>query len=421
MNKLVKTIIVGAGQGGLSVSYYLKQKKHQHLILEKENHIAESWRSHWDSFTLNTPNWMVHLPGMTYQGNDPEGFMTREEIVAFFERYLHKQQLPIKYGVTVTSIDPGGAGYIVQTNQGTFESVNVVIATGFYQTPKLPAFHKYITPKIHQIHSSEYQNPESLPEGAVLVVGSSQSGAQIAEELNENGREVYLSVSSAGRVPRTYRGKDVTLWEQSMGYFRRTADQLDSPKSRFASSAHTTGKDGGHTINLHQFARDGIHLIGRIINAKDNWISLAPDLHENLAKADQFEADFLKEVDQYIEDNNLGIPDETLPHLTDGFAVKEIQELNLHDAGIRTIIWGTGYSCDYSWIHLPICDPKGYPIHQRGITQFNGLYFIGLPFLHTGISGVIAGAGDDAEYIASVILQQQTKKNISYPHLQEIL
>lgn len=414
MNKLVNTIIVGAGQGGLSVSYYLKQENHQHIILEKENQIGTSWRSHWDSFTLNTPNWMVHLPGMQYQGEYPEGFMTRKEIVAFFEQYLKEKQLPVKLGVTVTSVDPGGAGYIVQTDQGTYEAANVVIATGFYQKPNFPTFHQHISSTIHQIHSSEYQNPESLPEGGVLIVGSSQSGAQIAEELNKAGREVFLSVSSAGRVPRRYRGKDISVWEEEMGYYKRTVDQLDSPKNRYASSAHTTGKDGGHTINLHQFARDGIHLLGRIRNAHDDLISLAPDLHQNLAKADQFEADFIREVDQYIEKNNRELPEDTLPKLTDGFDVEEKQRLNLDDAGISTIIWATGYSCDYSWIHLPICDSKGYPIHQRGVTKFTGLYFIGLPFLHTGISGVIAGVGDDAEYISKSILSKDRIKDITH-------
>ncbi len=421
MNTLVNTIIVGAGQGGLSVSYYLKQKDHHHILLEKENQIAASWRSHWDSFTLNTPNWMVHLPGTNYQGNDPEGFMTREEIIAFFEDYLHEHQLPIKYGVTVTSIDPGGAGYYVQTDQGTYEAVNVVIATGFYQNPKIPAFHKNISSKIHQIHSSEYQNSKSLPEGAVLVVGSSQSGAQIAEELHEAGREVFLSVSSAGRVPRRYRGKDISRWEEAMGYYRRTVDQLNSLQDRFSSSAHTTGKDGGHTINLHQFARDGIHLLGRVDNGKGDWINLSPNLHENLGKADQFEAEFITAVDQFIKDRQLDVPEETLPQLTDGFEVEEIPELNLLEANIRTIIWATGYSCDYSCVHLPVFDPNGRPIHWRGVTQFAGLYFIGLPFLHTGISGVIAGVGDDAEYIASIILQRQTRKTIPLPRLQEVL
>jgi putative flavoprotein involved in K+ transport len=195
-----------------------------------------------------------------------------------------------------------------------------------------------------------------------------------------------------------------------MGYYERTVDQLESPQDRYAPSAHTTGKNGGHTINLHQFSRDGIHLLGRINNVNKNTLILSADLHENLAKADQFEENFVHEVDQYIENHNLDVPEEDLPHLTDGFDVFETTELNLNDAGIRTIIWATGYRCDFSWVHLPICDSHGYPIQKRGVTPFNGLYFIGLPFLHTGISGVIAGVGDDAKYIASTILQSQKVK-----------
>jgi putative flavoprotein involved in K+ transport len=420
MHTLINTIIVGGGQGGLAVSYFLKKYNHNHIILEKGTQIAESWRSRWDSFTLNTPNWMVHLPGLDYPGDDPNGFMNREEIVAFFEDYIHRHQLPIQYGVHVSSVESCGAGYYLETNQGIFEAANVVIATGFYQNPKIPSFSNQISAIIKQIHSSKYQNPERLPEGAVLVVGSSQSGSQIAEELHQAGRDVYLSVSNAGRVPRRYRGRDVAQWEAKMGYYKRTVDQLESPKQRYAPSAHTTGKDGGHTINLHQFARDGVHLLGRVGNANGDLITLDSDLHENLSKADQFEADFIQQVDHYIETNNLDVPEETLPHLTDGFDVEEITQLNLEDAGIRSIIWATGYRCDFSCVHLPVFDPDGYPIQERGVTKFAGLYFIGLPFLHTGISGVIAGVGDDAEYIASVIQQRQAKLAVAH-HMAKVL
>jgi putative flavoprotein involved in K+ transport len=254
-----------------------------------------------------------------------------------------------------------------------------------------------------------------LPEGPALVVGSAQSGSQIAEELNENGRVVYLSVSTTGRFPRRYRGVDAAVWMEKMGYFERTVDQLPSTQARFAASAHGTGKNGGHTINLHQFARDGIRLLGRLQNIEGDHARLAPDLHENLAKADQFELEFVQEIDQYIQDNHLNVPEETLPNLTDGFAQEQILDLDLKAAGIRNIVWATGYTCDFSWVKLPMFDRDGLPKHERGVTPITGLYFIGMPFLHSGKSGLLYGAAEDAAFIADTNRGTATTTGPPYP------
>src|SRR5262249_13313490 len=193
---------------------------------------------------------------------------------------------------------------------GTFEAQNVVIANGLYQKPKVPAFSGDFPAEIMQMHSDEYRNPQSLPSGAVLVVGSAQSGAQIAEELYQTGRKVYLSVSRSGRVPRRYRGKDANWWHDHMGDYDRTVDQLLSPQAKFASKPMISGTNGGHTLNLHQFARDGVKLLGRIQGLKDGRVVLAQDLRENLARADKFEADFVKSVDEFIARNGLDVPQE---------------------------------------------------------------------------------------------------------------
>jgi putative flavoprotein involved in K+ transport len=403
VTKYVDTIIVGGGQGGLSASYFLKQQGREHIVLEHAPQAAQVWRNRWDSFTLNTPNWMTCLPGAEYQGNVPDGFMPRDEVVTYFEAYIEKFELPIRYGIRVTSVKPIEAGYLVSTDEGEFEAANVVIATGLHQQPKTPPFSTNLPAEIHQLHSSEYRNPEALPAGAVLVVGSAQSGCQIAEELYLSGCKVYLSVSSSPRIPRRYRGKDITWWLNIVGYFDKTVDQLPSPKARFAANAHSTGIDGGHTINLHQFMRDGVVLLGHIQSIQGYQVAIASDMKENLSKGDKFEVDFVKQIDEYIESNGMDVPIENLPKLRDGYDTREILALDLESASITTVIWATGYKFDFSLVKLPAFDEDGYPLQKRGVTEFPGLYFIGLPFLPTIKSGLLAGVGDVAAHVAGHI------------------
>jgi len=397
------TIIVGGGQGGISTSYHLKQLDKNHIILEQANQAASAWRKRWDSFTLVTPNWMIRLPGAEYQGDDPDGFTARDDVIAYFENYIQQFNLPIRYGIRVTSVEHLKPGYRITTTRGDFEAANVVIATGMFQQPKISQFSTNLSSDVRQLHSSEYQNPGALPEGAVLVVGSAQSGCQIAEELYQSGRKVYLSVGRAGRGPRRYRGKDITRWSVDMGIVNRTVDQLPSPKAKFMGSLQGSGKDGGHSINLHQFAKDGVILLGHTQDVEKNRIILAPDLHENLAKGDESEAEFIKQVDTFIEKNGLDAPIETLPELRDGYEAEVITELDLESAGITSIILATGYKFDFSMVKLPVFDEDGYPVQKRGVTEYPGLYFVGLPFLHTIKSGLIFGVGEDAAHIVSVM------------------
>ena len=403
MTEQIDTVIVGGGQGGLSTSYYLVQQGREHVILEQADKAAKAWRERWDSFTLITPNWTIRLPGAEYQGDAPDSFTARDEVVAYFKEYIERFDLPIRYGIRVTSVEPVETGYLVRTEEAEFKAANVVIATGMYQQPKIPPFSSNLSSEILQLHSSEYHKPEGLPEGAVLVVGSAQSGCQIAEELYQSGRKVYLSVSSAARVPRRYRGKDITQWLDDLGFYDRTADQLPSPRAKFGGSIHGTGKDGGHTINLHQFARDGVVLLGHIQSVQEDRIELTPDLMESLAKADKFEEDVVKQVDEYIEKTGLDAPLETLPKLRDGYEAEVILDLDLKSVGITTVIWATGYKFDFNIVRLPVFDEDGYPQQKRGVTEYPGLYFVGLPFLHTGKSGLLLGVGDDAAHVVSAI------------------
>jgi putative flavoprotein involved in K+ transport len=233
----------------------------------------------------------------------------------------------------------------------------------------------------------------------VLVVGSAQSGMQIAEELYQSGRMVYLSTGFAPRVPRRYRGRDIFSWLVDIGFFDQAVDTLPSPKTRFIGNPQVSGKDGGHSLNLHQFVRDGVTLLGHILGAQAGRVVFKPDLKENLAKSDKAEKDIIERIDQLIQTNGINAPQETLPDLQDGYAVEEITEINLNSAGINTIIWAMGYDFDYSLVKLPVTDEDGFPIQKHGVTQYPGLYFVGMNWLSTRKSAILLGVNEDVEFI----------------------
>jgi putative flavoprotein involved in K+ transport len=408
MEKL-QTIVIGGGQAGLSTSYFLCQMGHEHLVLERASQAGSVWRhDRWDSFTLLTPNWSIRLPGMSYSGNNPDGFMRREELVAYFEKYIENFDLPVQYNTMVTEVTQleDGEGWLVKTHGSTFQAKNVVVATGQFQTPKIPKYSANISESVLQIHSGKYRNPAQLPDGAVLIVGSAQSGTQIAEELHQSGRTVYLCVGSAPRVPRRYRGRDIFEWLADTGFTEATVDKLPSPRAKFAGNPHLSGRDGGRTINLHLFARDGVKLLGRLSSAENAKIKLAPDLKESLARSDKAEADITAMIDQFIDKNQIYAPEETLPKHQDGYALDEVTELDLKAADINTIIWAIGYDFDFSFVKVPVTDEDGYPIQQRGVTKYPGLYFVGLSWLYKRKSPLLMGVGEDADYIASHIAER---------------
>jgi len=408
----IETVIVGAGQAGLAMSYHLKHYGREHVVLEQAAQAGSVWRNErWDSFTLVTPNWAFRIPGVEYNGADRDGFMPRDQVVACFDQYVERFQPPIRYNTHVLAVEPlDSKGYRVQTPERTFEAKNVVIATGFFQRPKIPPFAASLSPGITQLHSSAYRNPESLPAGAVLVVGSAQSGCQIAEELYQRGRQVFLCTGSAGRVPRRYRGKDVIEWLDQVGLFDLTPEQLPPGMSKFGAIPHISGTNGGHTLNLHQFARDGVTLLGHLRGAAGDKIALAPDLHENLARIDQFELEVVKMIDGYIQANGLDAPPEDVPQLRDGYAQPMIEELDLKAASINTVIWAIGYTFDFSLVKLPVCDDDGFPIQTSGVTSYAGLYFVGIPWMPSQRSGFLLGVGESAEHIASNIAQADAQR-----------
>src|SRR6516225_2126989 len=402
-SRQVETVIVGGGQAGLALSYYLKQEGREHVVLERAPAVANAWRNQrWDSFTLVTPTFrsecrarnikeMIHTDSCPWPRSSSTSTTTccgliRQFTVASKPTASRKLERDTSCAPVKASMKP-----------------NVVIATGLYQAPKIPKLSEHLTEEILQIHSIEYKNPSSLPAGAVLVVGTGQSGAQIAEELYQSGRKVYLSIGSTARVPRRYRGRDINDWFTRMGKFDTKVDELKTPRAKFDAHPQISGKNGGESLNLHQFARDGVVLLGHARDARDQKLIIAPDLKETLAKVDQFEIDALKMVDEYIRRQGLRAPFEIVPQLRDGYEQEVLTELDLKASGISSVIWATGYAFDFSLVELPVVDADGYPIQKRGVTEYEGLYFLGMPWLHSRRSGILFGVGDDASYVAAHI------------------
>jgi len=396
------TIIIGGGQAGLAVSYFLSQQDRKHIILEKNQRIAESWRSRWDSFTLVTPNWQLQMPGYPYQGDNPDGFLTRDEVVRYLEEYVEMLDPPLRFGVEVTAVErlEKEDGYVVRTTTGAYRAQNVVVAVGTFQQPDIPDFSGNISDGIHQLHSSQYRNPGALPDGGVMVVGSGQSGSQLAQELYQSGRQVHLCTGSAWPLPRRYRGKDSMWWLDQTGVTRQPVDELEDPAERFAANPQVSGKDGGQDINLHAFARDGVRLLGHLEDARGTRVKLAPDLHQNLARGDKRASEVMAGIDKFIRKTGMDAPRDEVPELEHGYEQNVITELDLEKKGIGTILWATGFEWDYSWVRPASLDEFGYPVQQRGVTDSPGLYFMGLHWMHTLKSALFLGLGEDAEYIA---------------------
>ena len=303
-----RVAIIGAGQAGLSLSHELTRLKVEHVILEK-GVLANAWLTQrWDSFSLVTPNWMLRLPGRQYEGDEPDAFMPGSEFVRWLQEYARSFAAPVRTGVEVTRVCRSGSGFLLSTSGGQIACENVVIATATYQTPRIPDLAAHIAPVICQIHAADYRNPSQLPAGAVLVVGSAQSGCQIAEELHLAGRPVYLSTGSAGRLPRRYRGRDANDWQDRMGLLDRTPDMLPSPAARFRGDPHLTGTGGGRTLNLHTFAAAGIRLLGRLAAVDGDAMRFDDDLAHNMLAADDFAERFCAMVDDYIAREAIAAP-----------------------------------------------------------------------------------------------------------------
>jgi putative flavoprotein involved in K+ transport len=394
-----QVVVVGAGQAGLSVSYLLKQRGVSHVVLEA-NRIAHAWRSErWDSFCLVTPNWQCQLPGHPYSGDDPHGFMLKDQIVEYVESYAERYQLPVREGVRVTRVQRRENGqFEVATGAQRITADNVVIATGGYHSPRMPALAAALPERIAKLHSATYRNPESLPRGEVLVVGTGQSGAQIAEDLLLAGRRVHLAVGSAPRCARRYRGRDVVDWLQDMGHYDIPITQQSNPEElRERANHYVSGRDGGRDLDLRSFALRGMPLYGPLSGVSGTKLRFSPGLKRYLDAADDVYRSINRAIDAHIDQHAIVAPAAST-YVPPWEPQTEVSELDLEMTDITSAVFCTGFNTDFSWIEADVFDAKGAPQHRRGVTAVNGLFFIGLPWLHTWGSGRFSAVGRDATH-----------------------
>jgi putative flavoprotein involved in K+ transport len=399
----VPVAIIGGGQAGLSMSWCLKQRGIEHLVFEKHK-VAHSWSTQrWDSFCLVTPNWQCQLPGHPYAGNDPDGFMLKHEIVAYLEAYKAKVDPPLREGVSVNRVTRSESGFAIATSEGDYSADRVVVASGGYHQPIIPRMAERLPRTIQQLHSEQYRNPASLPPGAVLVVGSGQSGSQIAEDLHLAGRQVHLAVGDAPRCARFYRGRDVVAWLGDMGYYDMPVEKHPLREGvRDNTNHYVTGRDGGRDIDLRAFAVEGMKLYGLLDGLDGTTLRFRPTLRASLDEADRVYNGINATIDTWIADKGLSVPPPSV-YVPLWEPDEEPAALDLAAEGIGTIVWCIGFQPDFRWLDAPVFNGAGHPVHRRGVTAVDGVYFLGLPWLHSWGSGRFSGVARDAEFLADDI------------------
>ena len=406
-------VIIGAGIAGLCTSYYLTRNNIDHIILEK-GEVANTWvNERWDSFSLVNPNWAIKIPDFGFgskffPSKNPDGFLNKSETVNYLKSFSEFIGSKIYINEKVNSISKQKNIYRIDTTKRTIKSNIVVIASGAFGNSYIPEMNLNLNNQVFQIHSSEYKNYKQLPEGGVMVVGSGQSGAQIAEDLLESGKEVWLAVSKCGRRLRKYKGKDSSWWNYKMGLFDKTVNEVPF-NDRWKCSPHTSGGRGGHDINLMDLAEKGLNLCGSVNKCSGNKVIFNDDLYNNLKFSDDFALNWCKKVDDFIQQNNMLTAPEKVSN------DKRIIKKNLNSPleissadNLKSIIWATGFRYNFDWVKMKLIDQKGHPIQKRGITKHLGLYFMGLQWMHTSKSAQFIGVGEDAEYIVEDIRSKFT-------------
>lgn len=400
------TVIVGAGQAGLAMSAHLSRAGVSHIVLEK-NRIAEAWRTaRWDSLVANGPAWHDRFPDKEFDDTAGEGFASKDSCARYFEDYAQGNDLPVRTGVEVSKVaaSANAEGYQIETSHGSIEALNIVAATGPFQFPVIPPVIPSDAP-VTQMHSQAYNNPEQMDDGAVLVVGAGSSGSQIADELLRSGRETYLSVGPHDRPPRRYRGHDFCYWLGVLGKW----EMKTPPAGREHVTIAVSGAYGGHTVDFRKFADRGMNLLGMTKSYADDKLTFEADLATNIAEGDANYLGLLAEADAYVARENLDFPEEPEAKVIGSdpeCITNPTLSLDLKEAGIKTVIWATGYRQDFSWLDVDTFTDKGTPVHDQGVSKAPGVYFLGLPWLSMRGSSFIWGVYVDAERLAGHIVER---------------
>lgn len=403
MNASADVVVVGAGQAGLAVSYELAQAGVEHVVLER-GRVGETWRGRWDSFCLVTPNWSVQLPGGPYDGDDPDGFMLRDDLVAFFERYATSFGAPVREGVAVTSLQRANEGFVLETTDGPIGARSVVLSTGAYQRPHRPAGAAALPAGLLQIDVEDYRNPDALPPGAVLIVGSGQTGCQIAEELHQAGRKVFVACGRAPWAPRRLGDHDIVWWLNEAGFLEEALSALPGPQARLFANVQATGHGRGHDLHYRTLQRMGVTLLGHFVGADGPRARFAPDLGESVAWGDQRNEQLMDKLGKLASER--GLPLE-IPE-REPFDTTAPEDVDL--SGFAAVIFTSGFRPDYeSWVACAgAFDEYGFPVHEEcASTIAPGLYFVGVHFLRKRKSSLLIGVGEDAAIVAGKIASGQ--------------
>jgi putative flavoprotein involved in K+ transport len=402
MSHTTDVIIVGAGQAGLAMSRCLATMGVSHVLLER-GRVAERWRSErWNSLRLLTPNWMTRLPGFAYEGPDPNGFMRSGEVAAFLGTYASRFAAPVVANAEVLELSRRNGVFDLITTQGHWRCRAVVIATGHCDRPAVPSCAADLPGSIVQLTPTDYRLPNDLPTGGVLVVGASATGVQLADELHRSGRPVTLAVGRHTRLPRRYRGRDIMTWLDRAGILDEPRPDHVSPAAAYRqNSLQLVGSAEGRNVDIATLQASGIRVTGRLTGVAGSRVTFGPDLPEHVARAQARLERLLARIDDFIARETEGAPpSEPLPAIA---VERGPDEIDLEGAGIRSVLWATGFRRDYRWLDIPVLGADGEIVHQGGVTACPGLFALGMPFQSRRKSTFIDGVGGDAAALAFIV------------------
>lgn len=420
----VDVLVIGAGHSGLAMSRVLSERSIEHVVLER-GVVANSWLyERWDSLRLLTPNWQTRLPGFKYAGSEPDGYMTMPQVVRFMQTYSSHIDAPVISDARVIRVRPHEAGYFVESTQGDWIARCVVVASGAFNIPVVPAVAMQIPNSVNQLTTHKYKSPDSIEEGGVLVVGASATGLQLAEELQQSGRPMTLAVGEHVRMPRVYRGHDIQFWMDKAGLLDQSLATVDDVRrARRVPSPQLIGSDGRRTLDLNALTRQGVRIAGRLASVTGNKAQFSGSLRNVCALADLKMNRMLRGIDEWIENKGKDLRAEAARRYAPT-SVEKSPSLNLdfRSGEIRTVLWATGYRPDYSWLDVPVLDRKGRIKHDGGVAEAPGLYVLGLPFLRRRKSSFIHGAEDDVRDIAArigVYVNQASLSRLRWPGVNQ--